>query len=267
MSRQKKADSPDDYLSEMAQSTYRILHDILGISPPMRVHLLTESEWKQKFQGQPYGDPVAPGDGGIYYGNNVPINWQRHFTDFSKFNLKYKDVIQSDLNLIFYCTASHEVGHLFSNDLSSPKVLEQIEIDFSGDGIETLWFYELFSQYSMIMFLNKSNHPYKKIWLDFYRWFHDSKIDEIKYRRMDSWGVDLLKWMREDVENASGNYLWFQAKSYLLCEEVLEVLGDEAFIGLASAVKSMPYPITTSKMVRHVDDNVPGFSKIWAKWK
>jgi hypothetical protein len=266
MNRLQNAGKPSGGLIEIAESTHNILHNKLKISPPMNIQLLDENEWKQKFQGQPYGDPVAPGDGGIYYGTSIPSNWQRHFTEFSKYDIKYKDMIHSNLNLIFYCTASHEVGHLFSNNLSSPKVLEQMEVDYSGDGVEVLWFYELFSQYSMILFLNKTNHPYRDLWSDFYRWIYDSKIDEVKHRRMDSWGVDLLKWMREDVENASGNYLWFQAKSYLLCEEVLKELGDEAFLGLASAIKTMPYPITTRNLVRHIDENVPGFSKIWAKW-
>lgn len=249
-------------LGKIGSNAYQFLHETFRIAPPFELVVLSEAAWKEAFGSQPYGDPVTPGDGRIYYGTRVPESW-KEVTD--RLPAISQGPPSSTLTpQLFSRTLAHEVGHLFSNELMGPAMRERMDKDFSSGNLEVLWFVEAFSQCCQFAYLDVTRDYYRLQWLRLYHRIFDTFRPQVRYRRLTDWGTHVVHLFRTDPENARLDYMWMQAKSYLMCEEANQ--GVAPLPGLARTVRRMTYPIASSALLKILATQASGFHDAFDRW-
>lgn len=251
-------------LGRVGLDTYRFLRKKLHLTPAFELVMLSEADWKEAFGSQPYGDPVTPGDGRVYYGAVIPDSWKEVVGRALATNHSTQTRILTPP--FFRRTIAHEIGHLFSNELMSSSVRERMDEDFSAGKLEILWFVETFSQLCQFTYLAETKDSQRLRWLRLYRRIFDSFRPIVRYPQLTEWGTHVVRRMQADPENARLNYMFLQAKSYLMCAELNQEVGSEALLSLARVIKVMEYPIVSNTLLKNLEIRAPWFRDAFNRW-
>jgi hypothetical protein len=146
------------------------------------------------------------------------------------------------------------------------NVWREMDKDFSSGNLEVLWFVETFSQCCQLVYLEETSDPYRTQWLLLYRQLSDAFESLVQYRLPTDWGTHVVRSMRTDLENAQLNYMWMQAKSYLLCEALRKEADCDVLLALAEVVREMGYPVTNETVVREIVERMHAFQNVFRRW-
>ena len=245
---------------EFGTGVYLFLSEMLRTKPVFELVVLSKSDWAKAFGRQPYGDPVTPGDGRVYFGRGVPDSWKEvvRLTGFPAKTLTEP---------FFQRTLAHEVGHLFSNELMGFDARQRMDRDYFAGDLEILWLIESFSQLCQVLYLEKSRDSFQSQWIELYQGIFDSIKPHVRYRNLTEWGSKVVRQGENDPRGAHLNYVYFQAKCYLLCRDLNHRVGYEALPALARVIKEMGYPVTNRPLLTKSETNAPWLADYFDRWK
>lgn len=225
------------FLANVSSEVHEYLFRILNMKIDVDLFLLSESDWKRHFGDQDYGSPVAPGDGNVYDGAKVPDSWSL---------LESTEKRNPELSIqVFYQTVAHEIGHIYSNKFLGGSNEEVIQQDYHKAELEIVWILETFSQFIMLGYLYQNNRIVYEDWYRLYQNFYTHQSDKVVFSKVTDWGTKLIDDMQSKPKEGLMNYLWFQAKSFLMCEEIYNQYGDSFIEHLATIFKNIQYPLST----------------------
>lgn len=246
------------FLARTSSEVHEYLSRILDIKIDVDLFMLPESDWKKHFEGQDYGSPVAPGDGNVYYGTKVPDSW-------SILKSTDKEIPEFTIEL-FYQTVAHEIGHMYSNKFLGEENEEMIKEDYNKAQLEILWIFETFSQFIMLGYLQQSNDKFYKDWHRLYQNFYTHYIDRVVYSKFTDWGTKLIDYMQSESGEGLMNYFWFQAKSFLMSEEIYKQYEDMFIEDISKVFKNIQYPLSNHELMSSMDAELSGSRTIFEKW-
>jgi len=257
---------PSARLRKLAESAHASLSEELGIQPHVDVIVLSREEWSSRFGNQPYGDPVSPGGGQVYYGTEVPESWKDVVARFAM-TPEERRRIGSLLTMEFFRrTLGHEMAHVFADALLNPATRERMERDFAAARLEILWFVEAFCQCAQLRWMQKKRDPQLAGWLEFYRWLFQVAGPLVPYPRLTDWGVGVLDLRRRDAQRGTDNYLWLQAKAFLMGESMTRRSGWNFLRTAGDLLRLTEYPIGSGQLVDLIDHRLEGFRPFFDAW-